>query len=341
MQRLCRRAAACALPSVSFVTRKAPDTTTARGQTTGRNEDRLAAFHNAQRRVFDRYGVTVEPRFVDLPAVDGRAQVLVVGQGPPLVMVIGGAIPAALWAPLMAHIPGRTLYAMDLPGFGLTDAVDYHPRTYRATATAFLAGVLDGLGLDRCQFVTNSMGSLWTLWLAQQQARVEAQVMIGCPAMFLGTSAPVPMRLASVPWLGRRLLTLRKPSPKQVEQVMAMVGERARGIDEIRDVLLACERLPTYVDSMLGMMRSVMSWTRVRRGVATGPEQLRAVQHPVQVIWGEEDPFGTVQTGRRIAELISGSRFATLPGGHAPWFHHADQIATITREFLAAHLGPF
>jgi pimeloyl-ACP methyl ester carboxylesterase len=245
-----------------------------------------------------------------------------------------------MWAPLMAHLPGRTLYAMDLPGFGLTDPVGYHPTTYRATATAFLAGVLDGLGLGRCQFVTNSMGSLWSLWLAEHQARVEAQVMIGCPAMFLGTSAPAPMRLASVPWLGRRLLTMRRPSPKQVEQVIAMVGEQARGIDEIRDLLLACEQLPTYVDSMLGMTRSVMSWTRVRREVATGPEQLRAIHHPVQLIWGEEDPFGTAKTGRRIAELIPGSRFAAVPGGHAPWFHHADQIATITRDFLAAHLRP-
>jgi pimeloyl-ACP methyl ester carboxylesterase len=229
---------------------------------------------------------------------------------------------------------------MDLPGFGLTGAVDYRPETYRETGVAFLAGVLDGLGLDRCPFVTNSMGSLWSLWLAQEQARVEAQVMIGCPAHFLGTAAPAPMRLASVPWLGRRLLTLRQPSAKQVEQVMAMVGEEARGIEELRDVLLACQRLPAYVDSMLGMMRSVMSWTRVRPEVVTGPEQLRAVRHPVQVIWGEDDPFGTVAAGRRIAELIPGGRFAALPGGHAPWFHRAEQIATITQEFLAAEPGP-
>lgn len=121
---------------------------------------------------------------------------------------------------------------------------------------------------------------------------------------------------------------------------MAMAGEEARGVDELRDVLLACERLPAYVDSMLGMMRSAMWWTRVRPEVATGPEQLRAVQHPVQVIWGEDDPFGTVETGRRIAELIPGGRFAALPGGHAPWFHHAEQIATITQEFLVAQPGP-
>lgn len=327
------------MPNVGDMT--TPDRTTARRQATaGQDDDRVAAFRKAQQRVLNRYGVAAEARFVDVPAVGGRAQVLVAGEGPPLVMVIGGTIPAAFWAPLMAHLPGHTLYAMDLPGFGLTDAVDYRPETYRETGVAFLAGVLDGLGLDRCQFVTNSMGSLWSLWLAQEQARVEAQVIVGCPAFFLGTAAPVPMRLASVPWLGRRLLTLREPSAKQVEQVMAMVGEEPRGIEEVRDVLLACERLPTYVDSMLGMMRSVMSWTRVRREAATGPEQLRAVQHPVQVIWGKDDPFGTVETGRRIADLIPGGRFAGLRGGHAPWLHHAGQIATITQRFLAAQLGP-
>jgi pimeloyl-ACP methyl ester carboxylesterase len=318
--------------------------TTARGQAApgraGREDERVAAFRQAQRRVLDRYGVAAVARFVDVPAAGGRAQVLVAGDGPPLVLVIGGTIPAAFWAPLMAHLPGRTLYAMDLPGFGLTDAVDYRPETYRETATAFLAGVLDGLGLDRCQFVTNSMGSLWTLWLAQQQGRVETQVMVGCPAFFLGTVAPAPMRLASLPWLGRRLLTLREPSAKQVEQVLAMVGEDSRGIGEIRDVLLACERLPTYLDSMLGMMRSVMSWTRARPEIVTGPRQLRAIQHPVQLIWGEDDPFGTVKTGRRIAELIPTDRFAAVPGGHAPWFHHAEQVGAVIREFLAALPGP-
>jgi pimeloyl-ACP methyl ester carboxylesterase len=296
----------------------------------------FAAFRQAQHRVLDRYGVAAEARFVDVPAIGGRAQVLVAGDGPPLVMMIGGTTPAAFWAPLMARLPGRTLYAMDLPGFGLTDAVDYRPDTYRETAVAFLAGVLDGLGLDRCQFVTHSMGSLWSLWLAQQRARVQAQVMVGCPGFFLGTSAPAPMRLASIPWLGRLLLTLREPSAKQVEQIMAMVGEEPRGIDELRDVLLACQRLPDYNGSMLGMMRSVMSWTRARPEVAVGPDQLRAIQHPVQVIWGDRDTFGTVDTGRRITELIPRGRFAAVPGGHAPWFHHAEQIAAITREFLAA-----
>jgi pimeloyl-ACP methyl ester carboxylesterase len=310
-----------------------------------RDSDRVGAFQGAQRRVLDRYGVAAEARFVTVPAIGGRAQVLVAGEGEPLVMVIGGTIPAAFWAPLMAHLPGRTLYAMDLPGFGLTDPVDYRPETYRDTAVAFLREVLDGLGVHRSQFVTNSMGSLWTHWLASvQPERVEAQVMVGCPAFFLGTKAPLPMCLASVPGLGR-LLVSPPPSAKQVERVIAMVGEAPRGIDEVRDLLLACERLPAYTDSMLAMMRSVMSYARVRPSVVTGPDQLRAVAHPVQLIWGEDDAFGDVGTGRRIAELIPGGRFVSVPGGHAPWLHHCEPVAAVVREFLAirreqAHRDP-
>ncbi len=300
-----------------------------------RDDHRVAAFVGAQARALQRYGVTAESRFVEVPAV-GRGHVLVAGDGPPLVLVIGGTVPAVFWAPLMAHLPGRTLYAMDLPGFGLTDPVAYEPGTYRRTAVGFLAGVLDALGLERADFVTHSMGSLWTHWLAgSRPGRVAAQTMIGCPAFFLGTSAPVPMRLASVPGLGRLLLSA-PPSAGQVARVMAMVGERPDGIDEVCGALLACERLPGYTGSMLGMMRSVMSWTRARPEVRTGPDELRAVRRPVQLIWGEHDAFGSVAAGRRIAELVPGARCHVVPGGHAPWFHHAERVAPLARDFLEA-----
>ena len=90
----------------------------------------VSAFLDAQQRVLDRYRVDAQRRYVDLPTTGVQAQVLVAGEGPPLMMVIGGAVPAAFWAPLMAKLPGRTLYAIELPGFGLTD-----PTTYRRCAS--------------------------------------------------------------------------------------------------------------------------------------------------------------------------------------------------------------
>jgi pimeloyl-ACP methyl ester carboxylesterase len=304
--------------------RAAPDASTA-----------VSAFLDAQQRVLDRYRVAARRRYVELPATGSQAQVLVVGQGPPLVMVIGGTVPAAFWAPLMAKLPGRMLYAIELPGSGLTDPTTYRPDTIRRTAVDYLAGVLDVLGLGPGPFVTQSMGSQWTAWLAADQpGRVTAQVMIGCPAFFLDTSAVLPFRLASVPGLGPLLMALQRPSAVNAERVMRMVGEDPTGLAELRDVLLAAQRLPTYVPNLLALMRAVMRWTRPRPEIVTTADQLRSIRHPVRLIWGQRDRFAPPEAGRRIAALIPDADLHVVPGGHAPWFHHADPVAALIREFL-------
>lgn len=298
----------------------------------------VAAFQAAQRRVLSRYGISARSRFVDVPAVGGRAHVLVAGDGPPLVMVIGGTTPAAFWAPLMPRLRGYTLYAMDLPGWGLTDAVSYQTATMRSTVVTFLAQVLDGLGVGRSRFVTNSMGSLWTTWLGLDRPdRVAGQVQIGCPALVLGTSAPLPMRLMSIPPVGRLLLRLQPPSARQVERVFAMVREDASDLPELRDLLLTCERLPAYGTSILALMHAVMRLGRPRPEVALTGDQLTQVRHPVQLIWGDRDPFGSVSVARTAGGLLADAELHVVPGGHVPWFDRPEQVGALARRFLADH----
>ena len=295
----------------------------------------VSAFLDAQQRVLERYRVDAQRRYVDLPTTGVQAQVLVAGEGPPLMMVIGGAVPAAFWAPLMAKLPGRTLYAIELPGFGLTDPTTYRHDSIRQTAVDYLSDILDVLDVGPSQFVTQSMGSQWTAWLAADQpVRVTSQVMIGCPAFFLDTSAPLPFRLASVPGLGPLLMSVQKPSAKSAAHVMRTVGEDPTGLDELRDVLLAAQVVPTYTPSLLALMRAMMRWAQPRPAIVTAPAQLRSIGHPVRLIWGERDGFGPPAAGRRMAELIPGADLHVVPGGHAPWFHHADQVGRLTRQFM-------
>jgi pimeloyl-ACP methyl ester carboxylesterase len=297
----------------------------------------LTGFREAQQHVLDRYGVDAESRLVTT-MLGGRAHVLVAGGGPPLAMVTGGLIPAAFWAPLMARLPGHTLYAIELPGFGLTEPVRYHHTTLRPTAVAFLSSVLDSLGLDGCRFVTQSMGSQWTAWLAgAQPGRVRSQVMLGCPAFFLDTSAPLPMRLLSVPGLGRAVTSLEKPSAKGAERVIRMVGEDPSDLPEIQGLLLATQQLPSYRGSMLALLRAAMRWTRPRAVSLVTAADLRRVGHPVRLIWGEQDPFGRLDSGRRVAELIPEADFRSVPGGHAPWLNHSELVADLTRPLVDEH----
>jgi pimeloyl-ACP methyl ester carboxylesterase len=91
------------------------------------------------------------------------------------------------------------------------------------------------------------MGALWMLWLALDRPdRVASMITMGCPALIAGTSAPLPMRLLSVPWLGPLMMALQRPSPRQVQRTLAAAGIDLAAFPELRDLALALERLSIY-----------------------------------------------------------------------------------------------
>lgn len=295
-------------------------------------------FTTAQRRVLERYAVDAESTMVDVPMLEGSAHVLVAGEGPPVMMVIGGGIVAGTWAPLMRELEGYTLYAVDLPGQGLSDPITHRPATIRDNATTFLRQILDRLGLDRPPFVAQSMGGQWATWLAvANPERVATISYVACPAFILNTSAPFPMRLASVPAVNRLVSRLDPPSPAQVRRLMRMVGEEPTGLAEIGDLLLAYERMPGQAEAFGALLQASMTRLAPRPEVRLTPALLRRVSQPVQFIWGEDDPFGAPGVGERAAEIMPDAEFHLVRGGHAPWLRNSEEVAAHLLPFLAKH----
>lgn len=299
-----------------------------------------ARFAHAQERVLDRYGVEAESRFVDVPALGGRAHVLVAGDGPPVVMAIGGGMVAALWAPLMAHLDGFTLYAFDPPGHGLSDATSFRPDTLRETAVGFLDGLFDALQVERAPVVAQSLGGLWTTWLALDRPdRVTSIVFVACPATMLGTSAPLPLRLSTIRPLGWLLDRLQPPSTRQVERLGAMAGEPLADLPEIRDLFLAYELLPETARHLHDLHRAVVRVRGPRPEVELGEDDLSRLAQPVQLVWGRHDPFGSPSIGRRAAEVVPDAELHVVDGGHGPWFTRPDVIAPLVSRFLHQHVA--
>lgn len=289
----------------------------------------------AQQRVFDRYGVEVESRFVRTPALTGDTHVLASGEGPPLVMVIGGGMVAGLFAPLMAHLDGYRIYAMDPPGHGLTASTGFSEGAMRELAVGFLSEVLDGLGLKEAPFVSQSLGGLWTSWLAiDRPDRVSSISYVACPALMLGTSAPLPLRIATIPVVGDLINVLDRPSQKQVMRMGRMAGEDLSDVPELRDLFLAYERMPGARARLGELHRALIRLRGPRPGVELTARQLSRIRSPIQMIWGEDDPFGPPSTGKRAARVLPGASLHVVPGGHGPWFHHAETIASLIRSFL-------
>ena len=272
-------------------------------------------FIAAQQRMLDRYGIEAESRFFHVPVVEGQAHVLVSGEGAAVVIVNGIGIPAAMWAPLMAELGGFRLFAVDLPAYGLTDTTKSFAEDLRRNAVRFLDEVLDGLELEAPAFVANSLGSLWTNWLAlDRPERVRAVVHVGCPAIVLDTSAPLPMRLLSARPLGRVLTRLRPPSESQVEELSRMVHE-APLTPELADLILATERLPGFRHTFLSTLNTLIRVRGSRPAMRLTAEQLARIAQPTLVFWGQDDPFGPVEAGERMVKAMPDAELHVVGGG--------------------------
>lgn len=294
-------------------------------------------FIEAQQRMLERSGVEAQSRFVEVPSISGRAHVLVSGEGPPVVMINGIGAPGAMWAPLMAELEGFQLFVIDLPAFGLTDTTRQFAEDLRQNAVRFLEQVLDALELDRPAFIANSMGSLWGSWLALDRGtRVAALVHVGCPALVLDTSAPIPMRVLSIPPLGRLMTRLQPPSPTQVEQLSRMVKEYPLR-PELIELLVATERLPEFRQAFLSTLHAMLRLRGGRPQTRLTAEHLSRIAQPTLIFWGENDPFGSPAVGERMAAAMPAAELHVVGGGHAPWLTQAQRIAPIAERFLHAH----
>ncbi|MFV0316135.1 MAG: alpha/beta fold hydrolase [Microthrixaceae bacterium] len=291
-------------------------------------------FSNAQAKVLAKYGLIAEERWIAAPTVKGQAHVLVTGEGPPVVLLNGIGVPAAMLAPLMARIEGFTQYAIDLPAYGLSDTTNEFADDLRRNAVHFLCEVFDGLGLIEPVVVANSLGSLSASWLAiDEPNRVAALAHIGCPAIALDTSAPLPMRLLSIRPLGRLMMRLQPPSERQVEQLSKMVHEHPLP-PEIAQLILATERLDHFEDTFLATLNRLVHLRGNRPEHALTADQLAGIDLPTLLVFAADDPMGGPPVGERVAAATPDAELHIVDGGHAPWVHHADQIAPLVETFL-------
>ncbi len=291
-------------------------------------------FSDAQGKVLDRYGVVADERWVTAPTVNGEAHVLVTGEGPPVVLLNGIGVPAAMLAPVMARIDGFTQYAVDLPAYGLTDTTDTFTDDIRINAVRFLCEVFDGLGLGQPLVVANSLGSLWASWLAiDEPGRVAGLAHVGCPAIVLDTSAPLPMRLLSVRPLGRLMMRLQPPSEQQVERLAKMVHEDPLP-SEIAALILATERLEHFEATFLATLNRLVRIRGNRPERALTAEELATIDLSTLLVFAKDDPMGGPSVGERVAAVTPDAELHIVEGGHAPWIHHAAQIAPLVASFL-------
>lgn len=293
-------------------------------------------FTELQRRSLAFHRVDASSRFIQLEKPRMRAHVLEAGTGEPLVLLHGGDGEAVNWAPMMAPLQEHArMYAVDRPGFGLSDAFDYRGVDLRTHAADFVVSVLDALELSAATLVGSSMGGFFALaaTLAHQD-RVRRLVLVGY-ALGAVRALPLSLRIiCGIPGLSRRFMKGRPTLEAQRKQYREMFHVDLDRVPELYfETRIAGIQLPSEQGTWAELLPRLANLRGVRREVYLGDE-LPQLRVPSLMIMGERD-MAPVEAGRAAMARIPGGRFEYLPGvAHFPYFEAPERTAALIAGFL-------
>lgn len=293
-------------------------------------------FETAHDALLDEYSIEAESQFVDLDEPRVRlhvAESTATGDDVPLVFVHGTASFVGFFAPLLGALDDdRHWVAYDRPGFGLSGPFEYTTATLRETVVDSLAGVLDALALDRVDLVGQSMGGYTSLAFAHAHPeRVRRVILFGSVPTFPGTRPPLPLRLLTVPGLGRLLERVQPDGEEGALAFAEVFGER-EGLQRhpaLLRAIAAHEATPTCASagrSEFGALITPLGWYR---SVRLREVDLRGVDAPTTLVWGAGDTLGGPKAVRHGAAALPDARLLSVETGHVPYFTYPEWCADL------------
>jgi pimeloyl-ACP methyl ester carboxylesterase len=273
--------------------------------------------------------------FVDVAGV--RTFVRDEGAGAvPVVCVHGVPVSSFLWRRLLPELAARGMrgVAPDLPGLGLSDRPTHFDYTWTGLGR-HLRATLDALGISRFHLVVHDIGGPIGFEVAAHAPdRVASLTILNTMVQVHSFRKPLQMQPFAWPLVDRIWLAAgRGPTFRALMRLTALSPDSPTTNAEIA----------TH-QALLLRSDGGRAFRKIMRGFETthAKSELYATalsnsQYPVQVLWGERDPFLTLEKHGRIAADLAGITSPTpLPGKH--FFQEdsaaaiADHISLLTRQ---------
>ena len=298
------------------------------------NDPNVIAARNAEKQLFDYYGIQAKDHYVPLPGQGIRVRVSEIGGGEPLVIIPGNTGDVFPLTSLLAELKCRRILAINRPGGGLSDGMDHNTVVIRRFAVETLETVLKAFKLDNADMVAHSMGAHWSLWLAMDRPQyVRSLTLLGNPGNVMRGKPPLLMRLIGKPPLSRLFFKLLIPANKnKALRSLRVMGHGHKTLKKLPKALgdsyYYFRLLPHYQVSALSLLENAAP--------EIGVQQLQLVKQPVLFLLGTKDRFASVMTGHNIAAAPPRCEFHIIEGaGHLPWLESPVACANLINQFLA------
>ena len=298
-------------------------------------------FRKAEAKLWASLDLKPDETFVTMRRIGTKARVQSVGEGPPILLVHGGGISGASWAPLVAELSNFRCHMLDQPGCGLSERPADMTSLDELTkfADAMISDCLDGLGIDRAHIIGTSLGGFMTVrGAAAHPERVDRMAQIGATFGSPMEHIPFVMRLGSV-----------GPMPKLMAR---MPANRTAVLGMLRQIglkdALASGRISEpfiewfvanlkYTDTMINglALPAIIDMGGMRPEVILSDELLGSIEAPTHFIWGDNDPMADADVARSFVSKFPNAELELWPSvGHAPWIDHPVRAASSVGEFF-------
>lgn len=251
-------------------------------------------------------------------------------RGTPVVMLHGWAVSSYLWRrniPALAAA-GFRVYALDLPGHGLSDR-PLAPGAYTVSTLASHVGALfDALGVARAPIVAQSMGGRIAVEFARTQpTRVAGLALFGSVGfgetprvIALAPHLPVPRGPLSTVLVRRWMVALSKA---------IAYGRRGSVAQEDVDAYWAPTQFPDFL-AALRQAAVEFDWRRLT------PDALGDIDVPALVVFGTRDrTVRPVDTPALVAALPRGRLYWVRDAGHVANEEAPEEVNPLLVEFVA------
>jgi len=252
------------------------------------------------------------------------------GAGSPVVLVHGLLGGSFCWRFNIPALSGtHSVFAVDLPGFGLADASRETDCGMQAQALR-LHGLIEQLQLDSVDVVASSWGGAVALFLTARSRKVRSLV-LAAPVNPWSDFGMERIRFFSS-GLGGWLLRMAIPfsSPLHRVALRRMYGDPERIREGTLQGYASMLMRPGRVHNLLNVLRSWESDVGALRGA------IAQVQVPVRLIWGTKDGAVDLRSADALQSALPHCDTALLPRvGHLAFEEDPEGFDRLVLDFLA------
>ena len=250
----------------------------------------------------------------------------------PIVLIHGAGGGAANWYRMFAPLSRRhRVLALDLPGFGLTEA-RAPERPLGIQAAHLVRDWMDALQIEKATIIGTSFGGLAALRFAQHFPARTAQLALIDTA---GAAAGVSPLIRTAQWPIAPLIFAPSRSGTRWLLRNVLMRRRLPGDEEAALVEYlyqsALHAEPGYFVKALRLFTD----RKVQSERPSDDELQRVTSHTI-VIWGTRDRFFPPDQAAKLANRLPNATHVLIDGaGHSPNWENPDELAATLNTFIA------